>query len=92
MALAVTTVNGGQGRVVLGADGRPAHVIELGPLYLRLDLAGFDTTALPGTGGYAITLTDPPASVWTVYRQRQYAAAMAGLVQGAPGLPWGVPS
>ena len=51
MALTVTTVNGGEGRVVLGANGRPAHIIELGPVYLRLDVSdGFDTVLFPAGG------------------------------------------
>ena len=39
--------------MVLGANGRPAHVIEIGPLYLRLDIAGFDQIVFPARGGYA---------------------------------------
>lgn len=75
MALTVTTVNGGQARVVLGANGRPAHVIELGPLYLRVDLSGgFATLPFAGIGGYAITMFALPASVWPVFQQRQYRA------------------
>lgn len=96
MALVVTSVNGGEGRVVLGANGRPAHIIELGPVYIRLDVSdGFDTLDLPARGGYCgyVKIGNPQARR-RAYRARRVFVGQHGGLNGAHagGLALGVPA
>src|SRR5687768_13097692 len=85
MAFTITTVNGGAGRVVLGADGRPAHVIELGPLYIRIDLSGgFEQVEPLARGGYGAVMIDMPPMIWATYQRRSYQALAAQWELHAP--------
>lgn len=99
MALTVTSVNGGLGRVVFGANGRPAHIIELGPVYIRLDVSdGFDTLDLPAGGGLVngsfamATMNMYIAGAHRRHMRRRGAGVYVNSVSPGGGLALGVPA
>ena len=98
MALTVTSVNGGLGRVVFGANSRPAHIIELGPVYIRLDVSdGFDTLDLPAggslvNGSFAMMSMAMYIAGASRRRRSRRAAAYAINSVSAGGLALGVPA